>query len=204
MLLYFLMLCLSLSLPCFPARTLPDKVTVITADNRTATWQGFTSLVNAEFGRHVSGISELKKYFNRFGYLPVSDPDNITDLYDAELEAAVSRYQTRLGLAVTGKLDSETIAVVESPRCGVSDAVNSSMKGVSRYAFFEGKPRWDREEPMTLSYGFSPEHGIDYLTTEEITEVLRRAFARWAVAIPVNFIESQGWKVIFYYDALIN
>ncbi|KAJ6706144.1 MATRIXIN FAMILY PROTEIN-RELATED [Salix purpurea] len=66
-------------------------------------------------------MSELKKYFNRFGYLPLPDTSNLTDVFDTQLESVVLAYQTNLGLPATGKLDFDTISMIVLPRCGVSD-----------------------------------------------------------------------------------
>lgn len=181
----------------------PDQVTVISADVHNATWQDFTRFLDAEKGSHVSGMSNLKKYLQRFGYLPVI-PTNFTDKFDNQLESAVILYQTKLGLPVTGKLDSDTISTIVSPRCGIADDHDAKPLHATRhYAYFYGKPRWDRTSPMTLSYAFSPNAFIQYLSSGDVRTVFRRAFSRWSAVIPVNFTESEDYlsadiKIGFY------
>lgn len=185
---------LSLSRPCFPARILPDKSTVVTVASHNATWHEFMKFLDAGKGSHVSGMSELKTYFNRFGYLPISSNDtNFTDTFDAQFESAVILYQKNLGLPLTGNLDTDTISSIMSPRCGMSDSVTNTSHGfhtTRRYAYFSGEPRWVNSTPMTLTYAFSPDDMIDYLSSSEIRMVFGRAFSRWASVIPVNFTET--------------
>lgn len=192
--LFFLCMALFLWRPCFPARIVPESVTVVTtseSENKThnATWHDFSKFLHAERGSHVSGMSELKKYFHRFGYLTETTP-NFTDTFDSQFESALVHYQKRLGLPVTGKLDSDTISAIVAPRCGVSDTATHRIHATRRYAYFNGKPRWTRGSPMTLTYAFSPYNMIERVSVPEIRAVFQRAFARWASVIPVSFQET--------------
>lgn len=193
---FFFYVALFLWRPCFPARIVPESVTVMTTtEKHNATWHDFSKFLHAERGSQVSGMSELKKYFHRFGYLslPETTP-NFTDAFDSQFESALVLFQKRLGLPVTGKLDSDTISTIVSPRCGVSDAATKGIHATRHYAYFNGKPRWVRGSPMTLTYAFSPYNMIDTLSVPEIRTVFERAFARWASVIPVNFRETEQYE----------
>ncbi|MBA0863229.1 hypothetical protein Goshw_018464 [Gossypium schwendimanii] len=171
------------------------QVTAITIDDQNATWYNFTRFKDAEKGCHISGMSELKKYFQRFGYLsiPNNQNDNFTDVFDAQFESAVILYQQKFGLPETGKLDSETISTIMSPRCGVSDTESSTIHATKHFAYFYGRPRWDRGSSMTLTYAFSPTDMIDYISLPEIKTVFKRSFSRWASVIPMNFTEIDDY-----------
>lgn len=191
--------------PCFPARIIPESVTVITTTQKhNATWHDFSRFLHAEPGSHVSGMAELKKYFHRFGYLsPPLTTANFTDTFDSSFQSAVVLYQKNLGLPITGKLDSKTISTIVSPRCGVSDTATHRIHTTQHFAYFNGKPRWLRGSPMTLTYAFSPNNMIDTLSLSEIQTVFERAFARWAKVIPVSFrltekYQSADIKIGFY------
>ncbi|KAK7252681.1 hypothetical protein RIF29_36809 [Crotalaria pallida] len=189
----FLYLALFLLRLCYSTRIVPESVTVITTTethNNNATWHDFSKFLHAEQGSHVSGMSELKKYFHRFGYLSETT-SNFTDTFDTELVSAVKLYQKRLGLPVTGKLDSDTISAIVAPRCGVSDSSPHGLHTTRHFAYFNGKPRWVRDSPMTLTYAFSPYNMIDRLSITEIRTVFERAFNRWASVIPVTFRETE-------------
>lgn len=145
--------------------------------------------------RHAADVSDLKRYFQKFGYL-----DNSSTATEDEFESAVSIYQSRHGLAVTGRLDSATLAQISAPRCGVSDKITPtssiSNNTVSRYAYFSGQPRWNRPSPITLTYAMSPTDTISYISRADIEAAVRRAFDRWARVIPVKFVPA-----IDYYTA---
>ncbi|XP_021901851.1 metalloendoproteinase 1-MMP [Carica papaya] len=202
----YLLLFLCLSRPCSPARIIPGSVTVITDPDVNShavytTWRNFTRFQDAVKGSSVTGISELKTYFHRFGYLTVPDPrSNFTDVFDKDLESAVTLYQKYLGLPVTGKLDAGTISVIMSPRCGVSDSQitvrrgSSALRPTKHYAYFNGQPRWTRGTPVTLTYAFSTNNMIHYLSLEEVKIVFHRAFSRWAAVIPLKFKEARDYE----------
>ena len=191
--------------PCQPGRPPPElapsPATVVTVKNGSYTWHGFQRFLGARRGSRISGMAELKKYFNRFGYLGFQD-GNVTDVFDTRLESAVAAYQAKLGLQVTGRFDSETLSQMMSPRCGMRDAMQP-MHAAMHYVYFPGKPRWARPIPMTLTYAFSPENLVGYLSLEDIRGAFKRAFARWASVIPVSFTETDTYsfadiKIGFY------
>ncbi|KVH89805.1 metalloendoproteinase 1-MMP [Cynara cardunculus var. scolymus] len=181
----------------FPARILPADL--FPADlSPNATWNNFVNFIDAGKGANFSGMSELKKYFHRFGYLQVPDNlvDNFTDVFDDNLEYAVVNYQKNLGLTVTGKLDAGTVTQIISPRCGVSDATKTmdNIHVTKHYAYFYGQPRWGRSAQTTLTYAFSGNHMIDYLSSSDVQDAFRRSFSRWSSVIPVNFLESDSYS----------
>ncbi|CAN1195452.1 Metalloendoproteinase 1-MMP [Linum perenne] len=197
----FLFLCIS-RLSLIPATIIPPPP--------SATWHDFVRLIDAGKGSQLTGVADLKRYFHRFGYLDDQEDryrsfPNFTDLFDGRLESAVVAYQRNLGLHVTGKLDSDTVAAIMSPRCGVPDSLPSrnSTKVTKRFAYFSGRPQWRRRQgrgrggsTMTLTYAFSPGHVVRYISAEEVQKVFRRAFARWSAVIPVAFRESEDYRTV--------
>ncbi|KAL1194657.1 Metalloendoproteinase 1-MMP [Cardamine amara subsp. amara] len=171
-----------------------------------ATWHDFSRLVDVQIGSHVRGVSDLKRYLHRFGYVidDVGDSRNFSDVFDGRLESAISLYQENLGLPITGRLDTSTVTLMSSPRCGVSDThmiINDDgIHTTAHYTYFNGKPKWNRDK---LTYAISKTHKLDYLTSDEVKVVFRRAFSKWASVIPVNFEEvddstTADLKIGFY------
>ncbi|KAL1548653.1 metalloendoproteinase 4-MMP [Salvia divinorum] len=167
-------------------------------------WHEFEKFRGAIKGSSVSGISELKRYLRRFGYLEEQHIRiSADDIFDSNLETAITKYQEKLGLPITGKLDSRTVSELMSPRCGVPD-FPGKLHSIRNYAYFAGRPRWGRNIPMRLTYAFSPENSINSsLSKEEIRVAFRRSFARWGSVIPVAFVESEDYggadiKIGFY------
>ncbi|CAN8231788.1 unnamed protein product [Cochlearia groenlandica] len=200
-------------LPRFSARNTPKESTakptqIIHVSN--ATWHDFSRLVDVQLGSHVSGVSDLKRYLHRFGYVKDDESDNdgeggsknFSDVFDGRLEYAISLYQKNLGLPITGMLDTSTVALMSSPRCGVSDThmIDNNVHTTARYTYFNGKPKWNRD---ALTYAFSKTHKLDYLNPADVRTVFSRAFARWADVIPVSFEETNDFaaadlKIGFY------
>ncbi|GJT77522.1 metalloendoproteinase 1-MMP-like protein [Tanacetum coccineum] len=203
-------LLLSLIQHVFPARILPPISPPEFPINLSAnaTWHTFSKFTNAGKGASFSGMSELKKYFQRFGYLD-NFSDTFSDTFDDEFESVVLKYQKKMGIPVTGRLDSGTVSQIMLPRCGVSDYITRKHKIIhvsKKYAFFDGEPRWrqtSKTENLMLTYAFSDGHMIDYISYSEIRDVFQRSFGRWASTIPVNFTEVDDYrtadiKIAFY------
>ncbi|GAA0164347.1 hypothetical protein Leryth_001646 [Lithospermum erythrorhizon] len=196
--------------PCFTlsAKNIPsyDSLTELNAKFENTKWHGFLRFLDAELGHRINGMSEIKKYFHRFGYLDKDSLDhddeisNLNDIFDAKFELAVEKYQKNLGLHKTSKLDKETMQSIMSPRCGVSDHSHTLSHVMQHYEYFNGEPKWTRN---TLNYAFSPNNTIDFINSSDIKLAIQRAFGRWSEVIPVNFIETQSYstadiKIGFY------
>lgn len=105
-------------------------------------------------------LHKLRNYLRAFGYL---NDDATGD--EKLLESALRTFQRTHHLNATGKLDSDTINLINTPRCGVPDNHGSHLvsnpkemkhneshgHGVhigSHYTFFVGLPKW----PPTKHY----------------------------------------------------
>ncbi|KAK4411232.1 Metalloendoproteinase 1-MMP [Sesamum angolense] len=120
----------------------PTNTPSLSKINKSYTWQEFDKFQDASKGSLINGISKLKQYFRNFGYLVREDVTNATDVFDTDLELAVARYQQKLRLPVTGKLDSHTLSELMLPRCGVPDD-RRTMHTMGNYVYFTGRPRWE-------------------------------------------------------------
>jgi matrix metalloproteinase-20 (enamelysin) len=189
-------------LSCLDARPVPVSRTPHQPPDDGAAWRSFEYLQDARRGSSVAGLAELKRYLARFGYMHPTSSSEHNDAFDENMEAAVKRYQSRLSLPVTGKLDTATLGRIMSPRCGVGDghgqgvSVSLSESVTGRFTLLEGEPRWTRPEPLRLTYSIAPSAAVDYyLPFEAARDVIRSAFARWARVVPVEFVETDE-----YYD----
>ncbi|WVZ16460.1 hypothetical protein V8G54_009442 [Vigna mungo] len=192
---FFFTLILTSSSPSHIATFTPPATKI------SITGHNIQSLNNADKGTKIAGISQFKRYLHRFGYLENNNSNIFDDEFDVVLESALVRYQGNLGLQVTGKLDSDTVAQMITPRCGDPDTNARHQNHVHKvhssknFVFFAGKPRWSRSMPMTLTYAFSRENMIHSLSMKDIREAFRRAFLRWASVIPVSFVEVSDSEV---------
>ncbi|KAK9059219.1 hypothetical protein SSX86_021838 [Deinandra increscens subsp. villosa] len=175
-------ICFSLSLiqSLFPATTTvippttPPEINVKNISGNPK-WHGFSKLIDAGKGDHFSGMSELKRYFHRFGYLEADD--NFTDVFDDTLETAVLTYQKNSGYP--------------------SPEISIPTRGEPRWR------KAEKSETLTLTYAFSDSHMINYLSYSDIRGAFQRSFTRWASTIPVSFSEVDDYrkadiKIAFY------
>ncbi|KAI3839475.1 hypothetical protein MKX03_025975 [Papaver bracteatum] len=163
--------CITL-LPLIPARNMPAVATNILSVNPN-TNHPLSGFLDTGRGNDINGLSELKKYFHRFGYL------------------------SKHGLPTNGRLDSATLSQVMSPRCGVpdNDDHNNLRHTTEHYSFLTGWTNWNRSTvPLMLTYALSREHIINYINIPDILVALERAFSTWSSVIPVTFTETQNYK----------
>ncbi|KGN66654.1 metalloendoproteinase 5-MMP [Cucumis sativus] len=158
-------------------------------------------LQGSKKGDNVKGISKLKNFFRRYGYL--NHQINVTghlidhdadDTFDDRFESAVKTYQQYFHLNSTGSLNAETLSQLATPRCGNPDILNEATgrmllennnndsshdhyhqlsHAVPHYSFFPGRPRWPPTK-YHLTYEFLPN------THADAKAPVTRAFATWA------------------------
>ncbi|XP_038891016.1 metalloendoproteinase 2-MMP-like [Benincasa hispida] len=155
-------------------------------------------LQGCRVGDTIQGIHQIKKYLQRFGYItnikkhsnyPIFD-----DTFDHILESALKTYQKNHNLVPSGILDSNTIAQMAMPRCGVQDVINGTTRKrnqiyknghthfhkVSHFTLFEGNPKWPSSK-FHLSYAFPPGY------PSEAIMAVSRAFSKWALNTHFTF-----------------
>jgi Matrixin/Putative peptidoglycan binding domain len=169
---------------------IPDPLHGVPSFNNP--WLPFKNLSGCHMGENRTGLANLKKYLNEFGYLPSPlSNSNFSESFDSDFQDAILSYQRHLGLNVTGYLDEGTVEKMVSPRCGVADIINgTSTHGRNLYTYFQGDPTWP-SSASNLKYALiaTSASTIDVAT---LREVFARAFSRWAAVIPMNFTETNS------------
>ncbi|GFP80065.1 metalloendoproteinase 1 [Phtheirospermum japonicum] len=152
-------------------------------------WDGFNKLAGCKKGEKADGLANLKRYFQRFGYINSSYSD-FTDDFDDGLESAVKTYQFNFNLNSTGQLDVPTLQRIVQPRCGNADIVNanSTVGTVAHYSFFPNRPRWPPSR-SDLTYAFLPQNQL----SDVVRGVFARAFERWSEATTLTFAETPAF-----------
>lgn len=174
----------------------------------SSSWNSFKNLTGCHVGDHVTGLADLKRYLNRFGYMDFPDTatnssTGVTDDFDDTLMSALKTYQHNFNLNPSGVLDLSTVNQIVRPRCGVADIINGTntmnSSGTARanerrlYTFFPGSPRWPSWRRQ-LTYAISPEHRIS-VDDATLRSVFARAFARWAAVTQLTFEEAASYSV---------
>ncbi|KAM8899313.1 collagenase 3-like isoform 2-T2 [Spinachia spinachia] len=92
------------------------------------------------------------------------------------LTKKLTEMQRFFGLQITGTLDTDTMAMMKKPRCGVPDSQ------IAHYSTFGGEPKWDRN---TLTYRI--ENYTPDMSPSEVDESIKKALQVWAKVTPLRF-----------------
>src|SRR5262245_19945251 len=126
-------------------------------------------------------VLKVQRYLARYGYLRGSYERR---RLDAVTQQAVLLFQTRMKLPPVGVLDDDTVAALETHRCGTPDLfpVRRTPSGefVLRGCSYEAMFR-------TLTYGFVL--GTPDLPGSGEKQAVRDAFLTWQQEIPMDFAE---------------
>ncbi|KAL4830197.1 hypothetical protein H8958_016349 [Nasalis larvatus] len=86
----------------------------------------------------------------------------------------IRRMQKFLGLAATGKLDSDTLEVMRKPRCGVPD--------VGHFHTFPGIPKWRKTHLTYRIVNYTPD-----LPRDAVGSAVEKAVKVWEEVTPLTF-----------------
>src|SRR5687767_14406011 len=131
-------------------------------------------------------IAKVQEHLRIHGYLDSTVREHVTleSLHGGELGvmddatiAALTQFQRRQGLRVSGVIDADTLKLVDLPRCGVDDLFELSARGRA----------WNKH---ALTYRFrevTPD-----LSQDQVRWAVREAFELWSRCVPLTFTEIQG------------
>uniref|UniRef100_A0A131Z4B3 Matrix metalloproteinase-14 (Membrane-inserted) n=1 Tax=Rhipicephalus appendiculatus TaxID=34631 RepID=A0A131Z4B3_RHIAP len=144
-------------------------------------------------GAATSESSDMAmNYLEKFGYIAPTKNGTAALRSQEALVDAVKEFQRFAGLRVTGRVDNETAATMELPRCGVRDKVGFGLdarRRRRRYALQGSK--WASNE---LSYRISkyPRRVKDRVAVDK---EIARAFKMWSDVSPLTFTHKKTGPV---------
>ncbi|CAJ1064574.1 collagenase 3a [Xyrichtys novacula] len=92
------------------------------------------------------------------------------------LTKKLSEMQRFFGLQITGTLDTDTIAMMKKPRCGVPDGK------VASFSTFVGEPKWQKNSLTYRIVNYTPD-----MSRAEIDDSIEKALQVWAKVTPLRF-----------------
>lgn len=118
----------------------------------------------------ASEMALAARYLQHYGYAPDAVPGAPAPQTDA-----LSVFQERTGLPVTGELDSATVEMIRRPRCGCKDAKRLEAE----------LAKWRKNR---LTYFIRSR--VRGLTREQFDAAIRTAFDQWEACADIKFIEA--------------
>ncbi|KAF3706751.1 Collagenase 3 [Channa argus] len=88
----------------------------------------------------------------------------------------LSEMQRFFGLNISGKLDTDTLAMMKKPRCGVPD------EAVARFSTFGNNLKWEKNSLTYRIESYTPD-----MSTAEVDESIEKALQVWAKVTPLRF-----------------
>ncbi|MEE6510482.1 hypothetical protein FKM82_030265 [Ascaphus truei] len=112
----------------------------------------------------------LKKYYN----LQTDGNRQSRKKSSSPFSEKIRQMQDFFGLEVTGKLDADTIEIMQQPRCGITD--------VGQYSSFPGSPVWRKKEITYRILNYTPD-----MATADVDRAIQKAFKVWSDVTPLTF-----------------
>ncbi|KAK9965095.1 hypothetical protein ABG768_004204 [Culter alburnus] len=130
-------------------------------------------------------------WLSRYGYLPPPDPRTGQLQSKEGIEKAIKEMQRFAGLKDTGKLDSDTLKLMSTPRCSLPDIIGSKdllkkRRRKRRYATVG--LRWKKSD-LTWSIQNYPSL-YPFLKPEDVKSIMIYAFKAWSDVTNLNFEDA--------------
>jgi len=132
--------------------------------------------------------SQQEEYLRRYGYLQPSSTASDTQLESLQSDSsnsfssAIRKFQRMAGIRVTGTMNTETIAMMERPRCGVSDHIQEEEGTRKKRYVLEGSS-WENHQ---LTYKFQ-NYTAD-MAQYKVASEIAKAFQFWSNVSALSFV----------------
>ncbi|XP_034462516.1 matrix metallopeptidase 30 [Hippoglossus hippoglossus] len=113
----------------------------------------------------------LSQFFSKVG---VSAPNTVWRSSLDSFEETLRKMQDFYDLEVTGQLDTNTMDVMNRPRCGFTD--------VSQYAHFDNRPKWEKTVVTYRIINYTPD-----LSQGDVDATIAKALQLYSDVIPLDF-----------------
>ncbi|CAG7816597.1 unnamed protein product [Allacma fusca] len=136
------------------------------------------------YGTVVEDESDALHYLARFGYV---SEDALTGMNLVDASPFIKQFQEMMGINVTGKLDKETLKMMNAPRCGNPDVhqkIRTENRRSKRYVLTQS--RWEKRDVTYRISEFSRRPGVSEALVDRDVQ---RAFQLWQDVTNLNFIK---------------
>ncbi|XP_011226744.2 matrix metalloproteinase-27 isoform X3 [Ailuropoda melanoleuca] len=114
-------------------------------------------------------------YLNQFYSLEIEGSHLVQSKNSSLLDGKIREMQAFFGLTVTGQLDSNTLKIMKTPRCGVPD--------VGQYGYT--LPGWGRYNLTYRIVNYTPD-----MTRADVDEAIQNGLEVWSRVTPLTFAKT--------------
>ena len=159
-------------------------------------WRGLVTLLSIlppAIGENEGTHALL--YLSKYGYI---EPDNGTQALVTEdtikeyVKSAVKDFQAFAGLNQTGELDSVTVELMGTPRCGVRDNIGHGATARRKKRYVLQGSRWQVKK---LTYRINKYPSSFRLTKSQVDLTVRKAFDMWQEVTELTFDRKESGSV---------
>ncbi|XP_077653828.1 stromelysin-1-like isoform X1 [Urocitellus parryii] len=116
----------------------------------------------------------LQQYLEKYYNLANDGKQFVRRKDSSPVVKKIQEMQKFLGLEMTGKLDSNTLEVINKPRCGVPD--------VGHFSTFPGMPKWGKNHLTYRIVNYTPD-----LPRDAVDSAIEKALKVWEEVTPLTF-----------------
>ncbi|XP_026361682.3 matrix metalloproteinase-27 isoform X2 [Ursus arctos] len=120
-------------------------------------------------------IRLAQAYLNQFYSLEIEGSHLVQSKNSSLLDGKIREMQAFFGLTVTGQLDSNTLDIMKTPRCGVPD--------VGQYGYT--LPGWGRYNLTYRIVNYTPD-----MTQADVDEAIQNGLEVWSRVTPLTFAKT--------------
>ncbi|XP_002663942.1 matrix metalloproteinase-17 [Danio rerio] len=126
-------------------------------------------------------------WLSRYGYLPPLDPRTGQLQSKDGIERAIREMQRFAGLKETGKLDSDTLTLMNTPRCSLPDiiGIEDKLKKRRRKRYATTGLRWTKSDITWSVQNYPSVH--KRLTPTQVDPIISYALKAWSDVTNLNF-----------------
>ena len=145
----------------------------------------FLTLISLNFSKPINTTSQAIEFMKKFGYFgKPSDTEAL--LTEEAVIQGLMKVQRFVGLPQTGRLDAETIKLLNTPRCGNPDLVEIPRR---QKRFVLGSDGWQKRKLTYFVANWTPKLKNEKFVKSE----LKRAFQMWADYSGLEFTLSDDY-----------
>merc|ERR1719210_1378436 len=139
--------------------------------------------------RNVGSLPDALEYLKQFGYVDPnpdpteSKPNVVESSKKKDVHDYIMNFQSFVGLPKTGELDSNTVTMMNMPRCGVKDIqTRFSLQG----------SKWKKKN---LTYRISIYPSFSQMSNEDVDYEIAQAFKVWSDVSELTFEAKKEGEV---------